>query len=70
MTLHCTVKSFRVVTLVLNLLIQLRIQLWEESGLRVLWILSIVGLVMSGGRVAHCIERDIGALRGMGRSRR
>jgi len=36
MTLHCTIKSFRVVTLVLNLLIQLSIQLWEESGLGIL----------------------------------
>lgn len=63
MTLHCTIKSFRVVTIVLSLLIQPSIQLWEESELGILWILSIVGLAVSG-------ERDIGALAGMDRSRR
>lgn len=57
MTLHCTIKSFRVVTIVLSLLIQPSIQLWEESELGILWILSIVGLAVSGGRVACCIER-------------
>lgn len=55
MTLHCTIKSFRVVTIVSNL-IQPSIQLWEEPELGILWILSIVGSVVSGGFVAHCIE--------------